>query len=208
MLGSEQITLGPYYTYQLRQTPRRFFITLAYYKFAAKMLGTQKAILELGCSEGLGSSLLSEFADNYTGIDLDENAITWAKQNFESEKCIFKSGNFLNQRYGSFSGLVSLDVIEHILPENDDIYWKTVCNNLTQEGVAIIGTPNLPSQQHASAVTRSGHINLYDHERMLAQGHRYFNNIFLFSANDETVHTGFYPMAHYLIAVCSCVKNK
>jgi hypothetical protein len=28
----------------------------------------------------------------------------------------------------------------------------------------------------------------------------------LFSMNDETVHTGFYPMAHYLIALC-CGKK-
>jgi hypothetical protein len=27
--------------------------------------------------------------------------------------------------------------------------------------------------------------------------------VFLFSMNDEVVHTGFYPMAHYLFAVCA-----
>jgi len=34
----------------------------------------------------------------------------------------------------------------------------------------------------------------------------YFNNVFLFSMNDEVVHTGFNKMAHYLIAIC-CAKN-
>jgi hypothetical protein len=32
---------------------------------------------------------------------------------------------------------------------------------------------------------------------------RYFHAVFLFSMNDEVVHTGFAPMAHYLIAVCT-----
>jgi len=34
----------------------------------------------------------------------------------------------------------------------------------------------------------------------------YFEHVFLFSMNDEVVHTGYYPMAHYLIAVC-CGKK-
>jgi len=29
-----------------------------------------------------------------------------------------------------------------------------------------------------------------------------FHNVFIFSMNDEVVHTGFYPMAHYLWALC------
>ena len=30
----------------------------------------------------------------------------------------------------------------------------------------------------------------------------HFRNVFIFSMNDEVVHTGFYPMAHYLFALC------
>jgi hypothetical protein len=30
---------------------------------------------------------------------------------------------------------------------------------------------------------------------------RYFQNVFVFSMNDEVVHTGFSPMAHYLFAM-------
>ena len=36
---------------------------------------------------------------------------------------------------------------------------------------------------------------------------KYFHHVFLFGANDEVVHTGFLPMAHYLIAV-GCRKRK
>ena len=36
---------------------------------------------------------------------------------------------------------------------------------------------------------------------------RYFHNVFLFSMNDEVVHTGFYPMAHYLIALGVGIKK-
>ena len=36
---------------------------------------------------------------------------------------------------------------------------------------------------------------------------KYFENVFLFSMNDEVVHTGFSPMAHYLFVIC-CQKKK
>ena len=29
----------------------------------------------------------------------------------------------------------------------------------------------------------------------------HFDHVFMFGANDEVVHTGFLPMAHYLLAV-------
>ena len=31
---------------------------------------------------------------------------------------------------------------------------------------------------------------------------RHFHEVFIFSMNDEVVHTGFYPLAHYLFALC------
>jgi len=31
---------------------------------------------------------------------------------------------------------------------------------------------------------------------------RHFHEAFIFSMNDEVVHTGFYPLAHYLFALC------
>ena len=31
---------------------------------------------------------------------------------------------------------------------------------------------------------------------------RYFHDVFMFSMNDEVVHTGFHAMAHYLFALC------
>ena len=30
---------------------------------------------------------------------------------------------------------------------------------------------------------------------------KFFHNVFIFSMNDEVIHTGFYPMAHYLWAI-------
>jgi hypothetical protein len=50
-------------------------------------------------------------------------------------------------------------------------------------------------------------MNLYSGDRLREQLKRYFHQVFLFGANDEVVHTGYLPMAHYLIAV-GCRKRK
>ena len=207
MLKSDPVTLGDYFSYQIRNTPRRTLFSLAYYKFAAKMLQPQSRILELGCGEGLGGCILSESAQSYHGVDLDPGMIESAQSNFGTDERSFETANFLDKRFGTFDAVVSLDVVEHIVPENDDLFWKTVSDNLGQKGIAVIGTPNITSQKYASEVTRSGHINLYDHTRMLETSSKWFEYSFMFSANDELVHTGFGPMAHYLI-VLACGPKK
>ena len=46
-----------------------------------------------------------------------------------------------------------------------------------------------------------GHVNLYTGEKLEEQMKKYFNFVTIFSMSDEIVHTGYIPMAHYLIGV-------
>ena len=45
------------------------------------------------------------------------------------------------------------------------------------------------------------HVNCKDQRDLKELMRRYFHNVYAFSMNDEVVHTGFYPMAHYLLGV-------
>ena len=67
--------------------------------------------------------------------------------------------------------------------------------------MCITGTPNKTATQHASPASQEGHVNLKNSKDLQELMSKYFKNSFLFSMNDEVVHTGFHPMAHYLIAV-------
>ena len=199
-------TLGRHYSYQFRNTPRHILFTLSRYKFAAKMIGEGKGILELGCNEGLGSYYLSEFATHVHGVDFDEEAIGWAKENLENEKLTFQCDDFINKRYNKNHAVVSYDVIEHILPENEDAFLQTVVENLVNDGVFLVGTPNITSHRFSNPEFSGAHVNLYAGPRLCEALEKYFHNVFLFSMNDEMIHTGFVPMAHYLIALC-CSKK-
>lgn len=201
MLGNESIRLGRHWSYNLRNDPKRLGFVLSRYKFSAKMGTRNRTVLELGCSEGIGTPILSEFATSYTGIDMDAPAIETARQNWGSEKCSFISGDFLGQEIGSFETVVSLDVVEHIEQEYEHLYFQSILRNLRHGGIALVGTPNVTSDAYASPASKAGHVNLFDGNRLVSELKKYFHNVFLFGINDEVVHTGFVPMAHYLMAL-------
>lgn len=205
MMGDKRITLGRYLAYWFEHTPRRALYYTSYYKFAAKMIGRGKRVLDVGCSEGLGTWLLAKECGFARGIDPDEEAITVAKSNWPENLVEFHSADFLEAPPGQWDGVTSFDVIEHILPKNADRFLERTAANLTPHGVAVVGTPNLNGQVYASEVSKAGHVNVYSAERLEAEMRRIFAHVFMFGANDEVVHTGFAPMAHYLIAV-GCKK--
>jgi hypothetical protein len=80
---------------------------------------------------------------------------------------------------------------------------SNLCNSLTENGILMIGTPSLESQAYASPPSKAGHINCKTSTELKALLEKYFFHVFIFSMNDEVVHTGFSPMAHYLLALCS-----
>ena len=97
--------------------------------------------------------------------------------------------------------MISLDVIEHIPQSDEDSFMTTVCANLGDAGLCLIGTPNITAAQYASPRSAVGHVNLFDAERLASLIGRYFEQVLTFGMNDEVVHTGFYPMCHYLFAL-------
>jgi hypothetical protein len=83
-----------------------------------------------------------------------------------------------------------------------------VVASLSEHGVLVLGAPSLESQQYASAASKAGHINCKSGEDMRAFCNRFFHKVFMFGMNDEVVHTGYLPMAHYLIALCVYPKKE
>ena len=68
--------------------------------------------------------------------------------------------------------------------------------------------PSIQSQAHASEQSRAGHVNCKDMPDLKAVLLDHFVNVSVFSMNDEVVHTGFHPMAHYLLALCTGIRTE
>jgi 2-polyprenyl-3-methyl-5-hydroxy-6-metoxy-1,4-benzoquinol methylase len=196
--------LSAHWSYNLRQDPKRLAFVLARYAFAREMALARKArpsVLEMGCSEGIGSPLFRPVVSDYLGVDLDPPAIATAQKNFAATNMRFVEADFLGKTFGKFDAIVSLDVIEHIPADLEDKFLQTAMDNLADDGVCIVGTPNITSAPYASKASQIGHINLYAADRLKALLERGFHNVFLFGMNDECVHTAFAAMAHYLVVV-------
>jgi 2-polyprenyl-3-methyl-5-hydroxy-6-metoxy-1,4-benzoquinol methylase len=102
-----------------------------------------------------------------------------------------------------FDGVYAVDVIEHIQVDDELQFVGNMAASLNPRGVALLGSPSIQSQAYASPPSKAGHVNCKDAPGLKRLMSHFFHNVFIFSMNDEVVHTGFHPMAHYLWALCT-----
>jgi SAM-dependent methyltransferase len=189
-----------------RDDPRGLLFVLARYKFVAKMLSGRRRVVEIGCADAFGTRIVQQEVGAVTATDFDPVFIDDARHRMNAEgwRCETVVHDILGGPVlpGGFDAAYSLDVFEHIPPEQEDQFVANIARSLAPRGTAVIGSPSLQSQVHASAGSKAGHVNCKDGKSYRAVMERHFDNVFLFSMNDEVVHTGFTPMAHYLLALC------
>lgn len=188
--------------------PKRLSFHFSRYKFVSKMLSGRQNVLEVGCADAFGTRVVIQEVKNLVAVDIEPAFI----EDVNSRMCDkWRFNAFVHDILkapvqGEFDGAYSLDVLEHISIDNEDAFIQNISASLTDQGVLIIGMPSLESQQYASASSKKGHINCKSGPDLKDFLGKYFHNVFLFSMNDEVVHTGYSRMAHYLIGVC-CMKK-
>ena len=188
--------------------PRRLVFMLSRYKFVAKMLSGRENVAEIGCGDAFGSRIVQQEVEALDVYDIDpifiknieERAVPrWPLQAVVHD---ILAGP-LPEKY---QAIYSLDVIEHINKKYENVFVDHIKKSLAPHGVVLIGAPTIESQRYASPQSKIGHINCKTGEEFKAFFQQHFHNVFVFSMNDEVVHTGFFPMAHYAFALCSEVK--
>lgn len=186
------------------QDPKRTLFTLARYKFVAKMLAGSGHVLEVGCADAFGTRLVQQSVAKVTAVDFDPVFIQDAKdrRNPAWPVELFVHDMLDGPVPGKFDAIYSLDVLEHIAPEHEQRFILNMLESLTDAGVMIVGMPSLESQAYASPQSKDGHVNCKSGHVLKTLFQEYFYNVFLFSMNDEVVHTGFSPMAHYIMVLC------
>ena len=66
--------------------------------------------------------------------------------------------------------------------------------------------PSLGSQPYAALDSKEGHINCKFVNDIRVSLSKHFENVFIFSMNDEVDHTGYPKVAHYLTGLCCSPK--
>ena len=66
--------------------------------------------------------------------------------------------------------------------------------------------PTIESQKYASKLSKIGHVNCKSKKDLKNLLMKFFNNVFMFSMNDEVLHTGYDKMSHYIFALANSKK--
>ncbi len=204
----DSVSLGPWTSYSLLHDPKHMGFVLARYKFCAKMLEGKKRVLEVGCGDGFGAPVVAQMVGHLTCVDpegrhIAQNAKRLSKIKNITFKHLDMCGKVPDEKYDA---IYSIDVIEHLDKPLNAPFMKNHCALLKEDGVCIIGTPNITANKYASERSRVQHINLKSQKTLREQMEKYFKNVFMFGMNDEILHTGYAPMCHYIFGMGVGVK--
>lgn len=191
--------LGGMTAYNWEMDPKRIGFQAARYKFVAKMMEGKLRVLEVGCSDGMGARIVRQHVASLDAIDSDKDAIGHAKDNASARWPInFWAADFMTEAFGGYDGVYALDVFEHVEPTQEHRFLERL---RAAAPVCVIGAPSRESQLYASEISRREHVNCPTKESLRESMLQHWSQVFVFGMNDETLHTGFGPMSHYLLAI-------
>ena len=87
--------------------------------------GHPKSILDVGCGSGYGSYLLSMMGCSVLGVDLDEEAVEYARVHFSNRYTFFLVFDALDMS-GSYDLVTCFEFIEHLSKEDGTRFLKSL----------------------------------------------------------------------------------
>ena len=186
------------------------------YKFAAQLV-QGKRVLDAACGTGYGSAILAQNALSVCGVDISQDAITYAEDRYASSGARFFCGSVTNLPFanGSFDVVVSYETLEHIDSRSQELFFEEISRVLADDGILVMSTPNKEVyDKRGENVFHVCEKSFAEFSEMLSSK---FANVQFFSQQWET---GIYisscgecealidtalqmETAEYLIAVCS-----
>ena len=112
------------------------------YELAAGTFHAGAMVLDLGCGEGYGASLLATRGISVVGVDVSPETVEHAETKYASDRCRFEcyGGERLGFPDASFDAVTSFQVLEHV--EDDTRYVTEAARVLKPAGRLTLTTPN------------------------------------------------------------------
>jgi SAM-dependent methyltransferase len=148
-----------------------------------------KAVLDAGCGVGYGTALLAEHAQEVVGVDVDHDAIAYARRRYAAENVEFREEDVLDLDLpdDSFDVVCSFETIEHV-PDRDS-FLREVRRVLRPGGTFLVSTPRAERTRerpenpfHEVELSRAdfeallgrhfGEVELYGQRRLQTRRHR------------------------------------
>lgn len=151
---------------KLKETDETYQEHIERYKFASDFVNGL-TVLDVACGVGYGSHMLSKNAKHVYGVDIDEETVKYAEQNYHGQNIKFEVMDSKSIRYpdGFFDAVVSFETIEHApFPE---IFLKEVKRVLKPNGLFILSTPNLETACDGKRVHAPFHTQEFTLQELL-----------------------------------------
>lgn len=155
-------------------SPERLYITqsqknaddnenrhLARYKFAKNFIKKGSYCLDCACGSGYGSKILSNNSTKILGVDLSQDAISFAKKNHETDNIKFMQSDLdrLDFEKETFDSIVSIETLEHVPHSVFLNFLDNIEKWLKNGGVFIGSSPMLRYKDGKPYITNPYHIN-------------------------------------------------
>ena len=134
-----------------------------YHRYAIVLdVVNEKDVLDLACGEGYGSFLMSRTARSVTGVDISDEAVRHASENYKKSNLKFNRGSAsaLDLPDASFDVVVSFETIEHLAEQEEMI--TEIRRVLRPEGFLVISSPNRPVYSEESGEHNEFHVKELD----------------------------------------------
>lgn len=177
-----------------RRDPQHAAFWFSRYKFVSRILAGEKQVIEIGCGNGFAGAMVAQTVQLLVQTDIAPPPRSGIE---EWNPALGK------YRKGKFTAAYALDVLEHVLPRDEDDFLEGITDSLTAFATCIIGAPSLESQAYASKESREAHVNCKTESQMRETLQRHFVKVFMFGMQDETLTTSFGPLQHYRLAICN-----
>jgi len=113
------------------------------YRLATRFVKESRLCLDAACGTGYGTAIIAEFAKKVVGVDIADDAITYARNHFLKPNVVFERMDLNEMRFPDdyFDCIVSFETLEHINDhENLLNQFRRILN---PGGMLIISTPDI-----------------------------------------------------------------
>jgi ubiquinone biosynthesis O-methyltransferase len=146
----------------------------ARYLFASPLVQNKRA-LDVACGPGYGSKLLIEqHAREVIGVDVSEEAVTYAKEHYAHERITYLRRDILalsTDEIGTFDVIVCFETLEHVSDPEQTV--DVLARLLAPDGVLVISVPN----EGEVASSNPYHLTIFTQERFLQLLHVHFKTV-------------------------------
>jgi len=129
--------------------------------------GRELRVVDIACGSGYGTEILSELGE-VVGVDLDPEAVNYARKNYKNERTSFMLGNaddagFLKS-LGKFDAVISLATVEHVADAYAYMSW--IHSALKPGGASVVCFPSVVTMDwavphHKRDISRPAALRLF-----------------------------------------------